>query len=47
VDPNFNDAIDGLMYIRMSEIPESTLKPVLDEISEQIRREQENNPSDN
>jgi putative hemolysin len=47
VDPNFNDAIDGLMYIRVSEIPESTLKPVLEEISEQISREQENNNPDN
>ncbi len=24
VDPNFNDAIDGLMYIRISDLPEST-----------------------
>ncbi|OPG94639.1 hypothetical protein B2I21_30385, partial [Chryseobacterium mucoviscidosis] len=27
VDPNFNDAIDGLMYIRISDLPESTIKP--------------------
>lgn len=46
VDPNFNDAIDGLMYIRISDLPESTIKPVLDEMSEQIRKE-ENNNSDN
>ena len=43
VDPNFNDAIDGLMYIRISELPESTIKPVLEEMSEQIARENENN----
>ncbi len=43
VDPNFNDAIDGLMYIRISDLPESTIKPVLEEMSEQIRKEQENN----
>ncbi len=43
VDPNFNDAIDGLMYIRISELPESTIKPVLEEMSEQMQREQENN----
>lgn len=43
VDPSFNDAIDGLMYIRISDLPESTIKPVLDEMSEQIRREQEKN----
>lgn len=47
VDPNFNDAIDGLMYIRISDLPESTIKPVLEEMSEQIRKEQENNQTDN
>lgn len=46
VDPSFNDAIDGLMYIRISELPESTIKPVLEEMSEQIQRE-ENNHVDN
>ena len=46
VDPMFNDAIDGLMYIRISELPESTIKPVLEEMSEQMRKE-ENNPSEN
>ena len=43
VDPNFNDAIDGLMYIRISDLPESTIKPVLEEMSDHIRREQEGN----
>lgn len=47
VDPNFNDAIDGLMYIRISDLPESTIKPVLEEMSESIRKEQENNASEN
>jgi hypothetical protein len=37
VDPNFNDAIDGLMYIRISDLPESTIKPVLEELSEQLK----------
>lgn len=46
VDPSFNDAIDGLMYIRISELPESTIKPVLEEMSEQIQKE-ENNAADN
>ncbi len=46
VDPNFNGAIDGLMYIRISELPESTIKPVLEEMSEQMRNE-ENNPAGN
>lgn len=47
VDPSFNDAIDGLMYIRISDLPESTIKPVLDEMSDQIRHEQEKNQPDN
>jgi putative hemolysin len=37
VDPNFNDAIDGLMYIRISDLPESTIRPVLEELSEQLK----------
>ena len=47
VDPNFNDAIDGLMYIRISALPESTIKPVLEEMSDEMRKEQENNISEN
>ncbi len=39
VDPKFNDAIDGLMYIRLSEIPESTIKPVMDEYLQQLSKE--------
>ncbi len=42
VDPNFNDAIDGLMYIRISDLPESTIKPVLEEMSEQLKEEEKN-----
>ncbi|MDR2204735.1 MAG: lysophospholipid acyltransferase family protein [Flavobacteriaceae bacterium] len=42
VDPSFNDAIDGLMYIRISDLPESTIKPVLEEMSEQLREEEAN-----
>ncbi|MDY3501761.1 lysophospholipid acyltransferase family protein [Riemerella anatipestifer] len=41
VDPNFNDAIDGLMYIRISDLPESTIKPVLEEMSEQLGPEEQ------
>jgi hypothetical protein len=26
VDPLFNNAVDGLMYIRIADIPESTMK---------------------
>lgn len=31
VDPMFNNAIDGLMYIRIADLPESTVKPVMEE----------------
>ena len=31
VDPLFNNAVDGLMYIRIAELPESTVKPVMEE----------------
>ena len=43
VDPNFNDAIDGLMYIRISDLPEGTIKPVLEEMSEQLKNCEKNN----
>lgn len=39
VDPKFNDAIDGLMYIRISNLPESTVKPVFDELQAEIYRQ--------
>ena len=38
VDPLFNDAIDGLMYIRVSDIPESTIRPVLEDIQSELER---------
>lgn len=44
VDPKFNDAIDGLMYIRISDLPESTVKPVLEEIQAELIRKMETNP---
>lgn len=43
VDPNFNDAIDGLMYIRIGDLPESTIKPVLEEMSEYYKNLGEKN----
>jgi len=36
VDPNFNNAIDGLMYIKISDLPEETVKPVLEEFEKQF-----------
>ena len=38
VDPLFNNAIDGLMYIRIADIPESTMKPVMEEFQKELER---------
>ncbi len=37
VDPAFNNAIDGLMYIKISDLPEETVKPVLEEFEAQFK----------
>lgn len=42
VDPKFNNAIDGLMYIRVSDIPESTVKPVMEEFQAELENSIEN-----
>lgn len=38
VDPLFNNAVDGLMYIRIADIPESTMKPVIEEFQIELER---------
>ncbi|RED24770.1 putative hemolysin [Flavobacterium cutihirudinis] len=38
VDPLFNNAVDGLMYIRIADIPESTMKPVIEEFQVELER---------
>jgi putative hemolysin len=38
VDPLFNNAIDGLIYLRISDIPESTMKPVIEEYQTELER---------
>lgn len=38
VDPLFNNAVDGLMYIRIADIPESTVKPVMEEFQAELER---------
>lgn len=38
VDPLFNDAVDGLMYIRIADLPESTVKPVMEEFQQELER---------
>ena len=38
VDPKFNNAVDGLMYIKISDIPDSTVKPVMEEFQAELER---------
>ena len=38
VDPLFNDAVDGLMYIRIADLPESTVRPVMEEFQAELER---------
>ncbi|CAM4197520.1 MULTISPECIES: GNAT family N-acyltransferase [Flavobacterium] len=40
VDPLFNNAIDGLMYIRIADLPESTVKPVMEEFQAELERKE-------
>lgn len=42
VDPKFNNAVDGLMYIRVADIPESTVKPVMEEYQAELENRAEN-----
>lgn len=43
VDPLFNNAIDGLMYIRIADLPESTVKPVMEEFQTMLEKGFQNN----
>jgi len=38
VDPLFNNAIDGLMYIKIADLPEGTVKPVMEEFQAELER---------
>ncbi|MFA7445653.1 MAG: lysophospholipid acyltransferase family protein [Flavobacteriaceae bacterium] len=38
VDPLFNNAVDGLMYIRIADLPESTVKPVMEEFQKELEK---------
>jgi putative hemolysin len=40
VDPLFNNAVDGLMYIRISDLPESTVKPVMEEFQAELEKKE-------
>lgn len=38
VDPLFNNAVDGLMYIKIADLPESTVRPVMEEFQQELER---------
>ena len=38
VDPLFNDAVDGLMYIKIADLPETTVRPVMEEFQQELER---------
>lgn len=42
VDPLFNNAVDGLMYIRIADLPESTVKPVMEEFQAELEKNYNN-----
>ncbi|WP_019037043.1 GNAT family N-acyltransferase [Psychroflexus tropicus] len=39
VDPLFNNSVDGLMYIRIEDIPESTVRPVMEEFQTELEQQ--------
>ncbi|MCA0131084.1 GNAT family N-acyltransferase [Winogradskyella alexanderae] len=44
VDPLFNNAVDGLMYIKIADLPESTVRPVMEEFQAELEQKfMENN----
>ncbi|MDO5607184.1 MAG: lysophospholipid acyltransferase family protein [Capnocytophaga sp.] len=43
VDPMFNNAIDGLMYIRIADLPESTMRPAIEEFQAELEAKARSN----
>ncbi|PKQ44994.1 GNAT family N-acyltransferase [Confluentibacter flavum] len=46
VDPLFNNSVDGLMYIKIADLPESTVKPVMEEFQAELERKFAENNGD-
>ncbi|MDA9774997.1 lysophospholipid acyltransferase family protein [Algibacter sp.] len=48
VDPLFNNSVDGLMYIKIADLPESTVRPVMEEFQAELESKfsNQNNNSD-
>ena len=38
VDPLFNNAVDSLMYIKIADLPESTVRPVMEEFQAELEK---------
>ncbi len=47
VDPLFNNSVDGLMYIKIADLPESTVKPVMEEFQAELERKLAENSEEN
>ncbi|MBT8288865.1 MAG: lysophospholipid acyltransferase family protein [Flavobacteriaceae bacterium] len=45
VDPLFNNSVDGLMYIKIADLPESTVRPVMEEFQAELERKFSNHNS--
>lgn len=46
VDPLFNNAVDGLMYIKIADLPDSTVRPVMEEFQAELERKFAENNGD-
>jgi putative hemolysin len=46
VDPLFNNSVDGLMYIKIADLPESTVRPVMEEFQAELESKFSNNATD-
>lgn len=46
VDPLFNNSVDGLMYIKIADLPESTVKPVMEEFQAELESKFSNGEQD-
>ncbi len=47
VDPKFNNAIDGLIFLRIADIPQSTVGPVMEEFQAELERKMSEENSKN
>lgn len=45
VDPLFNNAVDGLMYIKIADLPDSTVRPVMEEFQAELEQKYGQNGS--